>query len=578
VLSQIVSQGIVRVRSRVVASALRVTVATMMLALGIGAAAIARPAADEEETPAAAGEEMPDEDSTPPKKSKSTAKAKTSKSAKSPAKANAISAKAKTKSAVKSAGSPLKYGFSAGEKYVYEVQVEVDFGDSTRTLSGHSTYTVKSADDDEIVLEHDGTLVGREQKRGGPTRFDPRHRGAFASLPNHYAGRGEVTIDTSGKVLKNTSQVQLPFLLGPLATLVLEPLSPQGEPTWQTSSDLAVGSKAQPSRSGPGSMRTRSRISTRGAPQPQTPAFVSAANESAQYKRGAAKGDLVKITKHLELKSTQAPADTGIPTLEKTSDGEIIFDNKAGVPKKTNIKESLQVTLGSIQGKVPLTLTCRLLSAEEVAKLDQEAADNRAKLEAAEAERNRPLNDDDVRQALADLKSPDKRRSAADRLAKGPASEQREKVAKALGTLLKDPDDGMISSAAKALSIWGTPESVPPLVKILNNSENVFVKSDVMKTLGELKDERGAEAIAKQLPFDRGNASRALQAIGPAAESHVIPYLEDRDGGVRGEAAKILGAIGTQKSVPALEKLAKSGKVFEARDAEKAIKQIESRE
>ena len=284
----------------------------------------------------------------------------------------------------------------------------------------------------------------------------------------------------------------------------------------------------------------------------------------------------MKIKKHLDLKSSKAAADTGIPTLEKTSDGEITFDTKSGAAKKSTFKEVLLVSVANSQVKVPLTVSYRLLSAAEVAKLDKEAADLKAKIEAEAAERNRPLDDGDVRQALAELKSPDKRRAAAERLAKGPPNDQRDKVAKALATLLKDPDNGIRKAAALALGVWGTTDNVPALIKLLDD-DDVFLKSDVMKALAKLPDDKGAEAVAKQLPFDRGNASRSLQTMGPLAEPQVIPYLDDRDEGVRTEACKILAAIGSAKSVEALEKLSKKSKHGDAREAEKAIKQIASR-
>jgi HEAT repeat protein len=187
------------------------------------------------------------------------------------------------------------------------------------------------------------------------------------------------------------------------------------------------------------------------------------------------------------------------------------------------------------------------------------------------------LDDAEVRRLLGELKLPDKRHAAADRLAKGPANAMRDEVAKALGKLLNDPEDSTRSCAAKALVVWGTSDNVPALIKLLQD-RNVFLKSDAIKALAALKDERGAEAIAKQLPLDRHNASQALQAMGPLSEPYVVPLLEDREEGVRTEACKILASVGTEKSRSALEALARTGRGFDAHEAEKALKQIASRQ
>ena len=542
-------------------------------ALTLAVAFIARPTSaakpsDADDAPnAASSDETPTEDAKP-KKSRTTTKAKTTKSDSASGSAKAKTP-AKTPKAV--AGPPLSYNFKEGERYVYEVEIEVDFGDSTRTISGLSTYKVKRADDDELVLEHDGRLTTRNQPRNsGRSRFDPRHRAALSTFPTSFGGSGELTVNRTGTVVMNSEKGnQLPFLLGPLSTLIFEPLSADNEPKWETSNNLAVASKSSPRSSTPAS-RSRSRMARPGS-EPERPAFVSGAVEEAQYARTAAKGNQVKITKHLHLKTQAASAE--VPGMEKTSDGEITFDVKEGVPKKAVFKEVLQVAAAS----APLTVTYRLLSASEVAKLDKEAADRKDEQAAKEAEAKRPLDDKDVKALLADLKSPAKARAAADKLAKGPANDQREQVAKALAKLLADKDDGMRTSAAKALAVWGSSDNVPALIKVLQ-SDNGFLKSEAIKALGAIKDERGAEAVAKQLPADRHNAREALEAMGPMAEPYVVPLLADLDEGVRSEACKILAKIGTDKSRSALETLAQRERGFDVGEAKKALKDIASRE
>jgi HEAT repeat protein len=247
------------------------------------------------------------------------------------------------------------------------------------------------------------------------------------------------------------------------------------------------------------------------------------------------------------------------------------------VPKKANLKETLEIAVSSATVAAPLTVIYRLLSAAEVVKLEKEAADKKSESDAKTAEMNRPLDDKDVRRLLQELKQPDKRRAAADRLAKGPANDMREQVAKALGAMLKDPDNWTRKTAVVSLGMWGTADNVPALIPLLEDGD-VFLKSEVMKTLGKLANERGAEAVAKHFFADRHNAAEAIKAMGPMTEPHVVPLLEDREEGIRVEASKVLAAIGTDKSRPALEALSKKGNGFAAREAEQALRQIASRQ
>ena len=524
--------------------------------------AAAKPVDDE-----ASDDEMPEE-TKPGKAKSSSAKSKTSKS-----KTSKVAPKTKTTDKA-SARKALKYALEEGRRYVYEVEIAVDLGDSSQTIVGQSTYQVKSVGDDEIVLAHQSNLVRHVLPKAGTVRFrDPRHRGAFSGPPGLVNGPGEVTIDPYGKVKKNTGNSPLPFLLGETSTLVLEPLSPEGEARWEIVNDLAVGTRKQPS-GGPGARSQAMRRAIRGESEQKQ--YVSSATEKTEYQRAGTKGDLVTIKRHSQLASAGG-GDTGVPAWERESQGEITFDTKAGAPKKAEFKDTIKVTIGEISASVPVTVSYRLLSDAEIAKLEKQAADAKAAHEAAEAERNRPVDNAEVKKLLVDLKSPDKRRAALDRLAKGPANDQQPQVAKALAKLLGDPDNGVVKMAVVALGVWGTTDNVPALVKLFDE-EDVFLKSDVMKTLAKLPSEPAAEALAKQLPFDRGNASRSLIEMGAVAEAAVIPYLEDRDEAVRKEACKILGEIGSSKGAAALEKFVKDARRGEINDGKRALKQISARE
>jgi HEAT repeat protein len=102
-----------------------------------------------------------------------------------------------------------------------------------------------------------------------------------------------------------------------------------------------------------------------------------------------------------------------------------------------------------------------------------------------------------------------------------------------------------------------------------------------MNGLAALKDERGADAVAQRLADygDRGQARTSLEAMGPVAEKPVLGMLAHPDYLTRIDACNVLKAIGTQESVPGLEKVVQQEKnVVVKRAAQDALKTIQTRQ
>jgi HEAT repeat protein len=97
-----------------------------------------------------------------------------------------------------------------------------------------------------------------------------------------------------------------------------------------------------------------------------------------------------------------------------------------------------------------------------------------------------------------------------------------------------------------------------------------------MDVLAELKDERGAEAVAKRLDefLDQNRASACLQAMGPVAEAAVVKRLSSNSKDVRIEACKILKVIGTAKCISALEEAARARDADIAKAAAEALAKV----
>ncbi|WP_422929155.1 HEAT repeat domain-containing protein [Singulisphaera sp. PoT] len=189
-----------------------------------------------------------------------------------------------------------------------------------------------------------------------------------------------------------------------------------------------------------------------------------------------------------------------------------------------------------------------------------------------------PLAAEDAGQVRLDLESPDqpRRKGALARLMRSTPGEDRQEVAKAVEPMLKDSDAFTRSDAAKALAVWGGPENTPALLEGLKDPE-FHVRWAALDALKAIKDPESADALADYLMSsnDRGRAVEALKAIGPPAEDAVLRCLEHSDGFTRADACKILEQIGTEKSLPALRRLAGTNRGLDSMAARNALRRLD---
>jgi HEAT repeat protein len=150
-------------------------------------------------------------------------------------------------------------------------------------------------------------------------------------------------------------------------------------------------------------------------------------------------------------------------------------------------------------------------------------------------------------------------RAALHRLAKiRPNDASRAKVSRVLNTTLLDPTRGLSDESLNALIVWGTPENTDTLLKMLGpyDRNGMGRNAHVIEFLGALKDPRAADSLAPGLEHgrERDLVSRALKNIGSSAQDAVVPYLDSVNEATRIEAARILGEVGTTKSLDPLDK------------------------
>ncbi len=370
-------------------------------------------------------------------------------------------------------------------------------------------------------------------------------------------------MDARGQVLEaKGSSGQLPSLMGEIGQFLIDPLAPDSRPNWEFSGSVTIGEKQQ--ARGP-LAGLRSHAPGYRGPAPKN---VRVATEHTTFRRGQTADHLLTLHKHYELK---APAAGTSPALKVVGNGEIRFDTQAGMPRTIEYKATLTLTSKNASARIPMKVTYTLLEGAEKQKI----------LHPPPPPAPKAYTDAEMLDLLADLRGADENKKwvAVDKLGKAKVSTRRDEVARALDPLLKDTNFWHRGSCLAAIAVWGTKENVPSLLPLLEDKDG-WRRVAVVKILGDLKDERAVEPIAKMLGnwFGRGEASQALQKIGSSkAEKVILPFLTHADAGVRTEACKILGVIGTKESKASLEKATSDRNPFVSGEAKKALAQLAKR-
>ena len=263
-----------------------------------------------------------------------------------------------------------------------------------------------------------------------------------------------------------------------------------------------------------------------------------------------------------------------------TGSGETEFDRKEGVTKKSSMTYEVKVNESGVSITIPLTVTARLFEASEWAKFKkkQEEAAKAAQAAAAEAARPKPFKPGERQQLIEQLASADdgKLIAAADRLSKAVRDDNPDDFAAPLGLLLSHSNAWVQAAAARALVVWATAASQEPLIKLVKVRHFMYCPPAI-EALATLKTEEAAVAVASQMPRYRGEAGKALKAMGPVAEAAAIPLLKNSEFWMRRETVGVLAEIGGEDALQALQELAAGLSDFDSRDMRQAINTIQRR-
>lgn len=183
-------------------------------------------------------------------------------------------------------------------------------------------------------------------------------------------------------------------------------------------------------------------------------------------------------------------------------------------------------------------------------------------------------------QILADLKSANatRRSIALNQLSQVPNSTPNPEIIPILTNLLMESSWASRAAAARALAVWGDSNAVPPLLEKLGDPE-FSVRWAALDALARLKDARAIAPLAVLLSDESCShrAEVALIGFGPAAEAATLTALAKQTGNDRRVMIRVLKAIGTTNSVPALVAVSREPDDLLAMLARDALKTIELR-
>ena len=426
---------------------------------------------------------------------------------------------------------------------------------------------------------------------------------------NSRSDSGKLVIDEFGNVVyASDPDATLPFSLGPLSQLVIEPFSDRGETTWgkqrltkitqvkKTTSTYDPYSR-YPSLRYPSS-RYRSPYSRpRPLPMPRSPydrgttsevTKVYLAIQAAEYELKEASGQTQTIRKDYLLRTID---DATTPYLQMAGTGTIRFDRAKSLPEDLHYEIVYQVRLdnGTLL-RVPIDLVCKKFSDEELADYNQklaakveEYAKKREELAKSNPTPTRPAKPT-LEENIAVITDPNKNTSQKmsamfniKRMAV--VEEQRKNVLDAVEPYLDGKESTLVTYACYVFSVWGTEERAAKLIELTEDFSQSH-RRHAIDTLGDIGGKKAAEAVAKRLTneTDLYSASTALKKMGSVAEAPVLKLIDHDEQKIRYQVYYILRDVGGTKSLAALKDKAESDPVSVNRSvAGSAARDIERR-
>jgi S1-C subfamily serine protease len=436
------------------------------------------------------------------------------------------------------------------------------------TLTHHSHVRI-------AVQEPAASAAPRRGFRG--PMFDPFSQRRSSGVPSIKTEQGSITVDIAGEVHEAELKENLPFLLGPPALLMIEPLG-DGGPSWSTQRGISIVTKKKEEQSewpfGPGFHRPPSfgPFGPRSSEPREEVTSVTSAFERAHYQLGESTGDTAVIRKRYELETLKDAG--GKLNLKIQGDARLVFNRQEGVLESLAYDGHFEVTQENVTVRIPVKLSCKRIEGNAVEVSQKAAINPRDPIEAP-----KELTDAELDQMLDQITSSDvgTRWRTLEKFKSSLPAARREEVALALAKALAHEDVFTRQRAAGALRVWHVEAVVPDALRALEDKD-FTVHNAAVEILGEYPGPQIAEAIVNT--YDQRGlspAKKVLTKMGPVAEEAVHKLLEHENWVVRATACEILMEIGTDKSLALLEQHREKSKNLERRRADEAVTAIKQR-
>ena len=277
------------------------------------------------------------------------------------------------------ADSGLTYRFQDHSEAYYNVKIVADTPDAVETRAGCIAYQIKSVDstNGQILLGYSSRLKLTSKPKPGTTNGGPMFPPRFGRPMFTFGARGvpEIMIDNKGNVIRNNrngDSDQLPYLLGLTWQLILEPLPSADETSWKQDEPVEI----YESNSGQGWGPMFARSADDGVSH--------AAHQTITFTRGAADATTVTVQREITLATEEKVGNSPMESVNGT--GQFVFDTAAGLVKSLDMTETVELNTQNVTVRVPITVTARLMTPDEVTQYKAAEAAEQTKLKARNAQ------------------------------------------------------------------------------------------------------------------------------------------------------------------------------------------------
>lgn len=437
--------------------------------------------------------------------------------------------------------------------------------------------TMSSGSKESLAITHISSFTTSSQRKNGLP--------SAGGLPSAKSDSGKLLVNEAGQVLHAEGVDQeLPFGLGALPLLAIEPVSDKGEDTWGTQRITAIRQiERQESRFDPYSRfggRPPHFGRPRGFPGPPSPfgpggstevSKVHMALEVCGYELAESTPEIQVIKKTYEFQTID---DVENPYFRLSGTGSIRFSRTRLMPEEIHCDLHLQIRSddGSIL-RVPIDVICSLLTNAELADFNMQVNNGlqrpAPKVGTNPAVRPAPANPvpagpETLEQHLATLRNAEANfsqkyiaMSAISRMT--PDDNHRKEVLDAVEPMLKDSNSTLQTTALRVFGAWGTEDRAGTLIEMAE-SPSQTLRRQAIRALGTIGGKKAAEVVARRLTdkTDMLTAARALKDMGSVAEEPVLKLADHPEQQVRYNVYQILGKVGGPKSEAVLKSKAET--------------------